>query len=37
MSDVSLLALPFSGEVVVDGGNLIITLRGVEWPSLVFL
>jgi hypothetical protein len=37
MSDASLLSRPFSGEAVVDGSNLIVTLRGVERPSLVLL
>ena len=37
MSDASLLPLPFSGEVVVDGSSLVVTLRGVERPSLVLL
>ena len=38
MSDASLLPLPFSGEVVVDGSSLVVTtLWGVERPSLVLL
>tara|TARA_B110000208_G_scaffold191868_1_gene260632 strand:- start:2554 stop:4665 length:2112 start_codon:yes stop_codon:yes gene_type:complete len=37
MSDSSLLPRPFSGEVVVDGDSVVVTLRGVERPSLVLL
>ena len=37
MSDASLLSRPFSGEAVVDGSNLIVTLRGVERPSVMLL
>lgn len=37
MSDVSLRAREFSGEAVVKGGDLVVTLREVERPSLVLL
>ena len=37
MSDASLLSRPFSGEAAVDGSNLIVTLRGVERPSVMLL
>ena len=37
MSDASLRARAFSGEAVVKGGDLVVTLREVERPTLVLL